>query len=53
VTRYLLDTNIISNATKPAPSASLIEWLTGQPDPKVRTGCLLVALAADLAAIST
>jgi predicted nucleic acid-binding protein len=32
VSRYLLDTNIISNATKPVPSASLIEWLLDQAD---------------------
>jgi hypothetical protein len=32
VTRYLLDTNIISNATKPLPSQSLIEWMTAQID---------------------
>jgi len=38
VTRYLLDTNIISNATKPVPSKRLIEWLAGQPD-----GALFIA----------
>jgi toxin FitB len=32
VNRYLLDTNILSNATKPRPSASLIAWLEDQPD---------------------
>ncbi|HEV2987807.1 MAG TPA: PIN domain-containing protein [Candidatus Angelobacter sp.] len=32
MTRYLLDTNIISNATKPLPSQSLIEWMTAQID---------------------
>jgi toxin FitB len=32
VTRYLLDTNIISNITKPAPSESLIAWMAEQPD---------------------
>lgn len=30
--RYLLDTNIISNLTKPAPSRSLIAWMADQPD---------------------
>ena len=30
--RYLLDPNIISNFTKPAPSASLVAWLAEQPD---------------------
>jgi len=32
VTRYLLDTNIISNATKPEPSGSLAAWLSHQVD---------------------
>ena len=30
--RYLLDTNIISNATKPTPSQPLIEWMEEQMD---------------------
>jgi predicted nucleic acid-binding protein len=32
LTRYLLDTNIVSNPAKPAPSASLLEWMTLQAD---------------------
>jgi predicted nucleic acid-binding protein len=32
VTRYLLDTNIISNATKPSPSTALLAWMAGQAD---------------------
>jgi len=32
MSRYLLDTNIISNATKPLPSQSLMDWLADQPD---------------------
>jgi predicted nucleic acid-binding protein len=32
VTRYLLDTNIISNATRPNPSASLLVWMARQAD---------------------
>jgi predicted nucleic acid-binding protein len=32
VTRYLLDTNIISNAIKPAPSPALASWMTVQAD---------------------
>ncbi|HKT73483.1 MAG TPA: type II toxin-antitoxin system VapC family toxin [Steroidobacteraceae bacterium] len=32
MTRYLLDTNIISNATKPHPSAALTAWLGEQAD---------------------
>jgi predicted nucleic acid-binding protein len=30
--RYLLDTNIIGNFTKPTPSGSLIAWMAEQPD---------------------
>jgi toxin FitB len=32
VSRYLLDTNILSNPTKPAPSEALAEWLREQAD---------------------
>ena len=32
MTRYLLDTNIISNITKPEPSEALIEWMTVRHD---------------------
>jgi toxin FitB len=32
VTRYLLDTNIISNVTKPAPSPALLMWMAEQND---------------------
>jgi predicted nucleic acid-binding protein len=32
VTRYLLDTNIISNATKLTPSESLVAWMSEQAD---------------------
>jgi len=32
VTRYLLDTNIISNTTKPEPSPHLARWLGDQVD---------------------
>lgn len=32
MTRFLLDTNIISNAVKPEPSASLVAWLGAQLD---------------------
>jgi hypothetical protein len=31
VTCYLLDTNIISNVVKPAPSQALLDWLGAQP----------------------
>jgi predicted nucleic acid-binding protein len=30
--RYLLDTNIISNITKPTPSESLLAWMADQKD---------------------
>lgn len=32
MTRYLLDTNIISNITKPIPSPALIAWFAEQAD---------------------
>jgi predicted nucleic acid-binding protein len=32
VTRYLLDTNIISNVTKPVPSTALLAWMAKQAD---------------------
>jgi predicted nucleic acid-binding protein len=32
VTRYLLDTNIISNVVKPQPSPSLLSWMAAQAD---------------------
>jgi len=32
VTRYLLDTNIISNVTKPLPSEALVSWMARQAD---------------------
>jgi len=32
VTRYLLDTNIISNVTKPVPSPRLLDWMGNQVD---------------------
>lgn len=43
MTRYLLDTNIISNVTKPAPSESLIEWMIGQSDDDLFISSLTVA----------
>jgi len=32
MTRYLLDTNIISNVIKPEPSADLLDWMADQRD---------------------
>ena len=43
MTRYLLDTNVISNVTKPAPSESLIEWMTEQSDDDLFISSLTVA----------
>ena len=41
--RYLLDTNIISNATKPAPSPSLLAWMAEQPDENLFISSLTIA----------
>jgi toxin FitB len=41
--RYLLDTNIISNFTKPAPSRSLVAWMTEQEDDDLFIASLTVA----------
>ena len=43
MSRYLLDTNIISNVTKPAPSASLIAWMADQADESLFVAALTVA----------
>lgn len=43
MSRYLLDTNIISNATKPAPSEALVAWLAGQSDEDLFISSLTVA----------
>jgi predicted nucleic acid-binding protein len=43
VTRYLLDTNIISNVTKPAPSEPLIAWMSEQADENLFIASLTVA----------
>jgi toxin FitB len=32
VTGWLLDTNIISELVRPAPSAALLDWMAAQPD---------------------
>jgi predicted nucleic acid-binding protein len=41
--RYLLDTNIISNAIKPSPSASLAAWMVEQDDEDLFIASLTVA----------
>jgi predicted nucleic acid-binding protein len=43
VTRYLLDTNIISNATKLLPSEPLINWLAAQADVDLFVSSLTLA----------
>ena len=42
MTRYLLDTNIISNVTKPAPSAALLAWMEQQADDDLFISALTV-----------
>jgi predicted nucleic acid-binding protein len=41
--RYLLDTNILSNITKPAPSEPLIAWMAEQADQDLFIASLTVA----------
>jgi len=41
--RYLLDTNIISNFTRPAPSAALIAWMAEQLDEDLCIASLTLA----------
>jgi predicted nucleic acid-binding protein len=43
VTRYLLDTNIISNVVKPQPSDSLLSWMSMQRDEDLFIASLTVA----------
>jgi toxin FitB len=43
VNRFLLDTNIISNPTKSAPSISLLAWLENQADEDLFIASLTVA----------
>jgi predicted nucleic acid-binding protein len=43
VTRYLLDTNIISNVTKPTPSESLVAWMAERADEDLFIASLTVA----------
>ena len=41
--RFLLDTNIISNFTKPSPSRTLIDWMTEQSDEDLFIASLTLA----------
>jgi len=43
VSRYLLDTNIISNVTKPTPSQALLAWMGEQVDENLFIASLTVA----------
>ena len=43
MTRYLLDTNIISNVVKPKPSESLLAWMAAQKDDALFLASLTVA----------
>jgi len=43
MSRSLLDTNIISNVTKPEPSEALIVWMAQQPDGDLFISSLTVA----------
>ena len=43
MTRYLLDTNIISQATKTAPSEALLRWLAEQADESLFIAALSLA----------
>lgn len=43
MTRYLLDTNIISNVIKPQPSETLLSWMSKQRDEDLFIASLTVA----------
>jgi hypothetical protein len=43
VSRYLLDTNIISNVTKPKPSEALTAWMAAQDDENLFVSSLTIA----------
>ena len=43
MTRYLLDTNIISNVVKPQPSESLLTWMAARRDEDLFIASLTVA----------
>jgi hypothetical protein len=43
VTRYLLDTNIVSNVVKPRPSESLLAWMADQLDEDLHISAWTVA----------
>lgn len=43
MTRYLLDTNIVSNVVKPRPSDSLLAWMAAQRDEDLFIASLTLA----------
>lgn len=43
MTRYLLDTNIISNVTKPVPSEPLVAWMARRADESLFIASVTVA----------
>ena len=43
MTRYLLDTNILSNIVKPRPSASLLDWLSEKSDVDLFVAAVTIA----------
>jgi predicted nucleic acid-binding protein len=43
MTRYLLDTNIISNVVKPQPSQALLSWMTARRDEDLFIASLTLA----------
>lgn len=43
MTRYLLDTNIISNTVKPNPSETLLAWMAAQRDDDLFISSLTLA----------
>ena len=43
MSRFLLDTNIISNLTKPAPSERLVAWMAEQADEDLFISSLTIA----------
>jgi predicted nucleic acid-binding protein len=43
VTRYLLDTNIVSNLIKPKPSEALVTWMAEQADEELFIASLTIA----------
>ncbi len=43
MTNYLLDTNIVSEVTKPAPSQRVVDWLAAQDDQRLFIASLTLA----------